>query len=168
APRAGGIRARARGGRREAPGAPRPSDADARDGAVSHLVRAHQRAVLVARGPRVASGPGALARRGRQAQFRGVASGTSWTTPALDVSVDRAGDVLAQPIEPGAFAPVATTDATRDGEVALEQRGQRIGEAGVGDLLVGLEVPAQAPAIEVARADRHPVIAQDRLRVQHL
>ncbi len=43
---------------------------------------------------------------------REVSSGTSWAVPAVDVSIDRAGDVLAQPVEPGSLAPEVTTDAT--------------------------------------------------------
>jgi len=54
--RAGRIPARAGRGRREASRAPHLSDADARHGAISPLVRAHQRAVLPARRPRRAAG----------------------------------------------------------------------------------------------------------------
>src|SRR5262249_23812795 len=35
------------------------------------------------------------------------------------------------------------------------------------DLLVGFQVPLEAPAVEVARADGNPVVAHSHLSVQH-
>src|SRR5438874_3422444 len=89
------------------------------------------------------------------------------SAPAIELPVEHSCDRLAQAVEPGALAPVAAAERARDGEVSREHRRRRIGKVRVGDLLIGLEVPAEAPAIEVARADRDPVIAQDHLRVQN-
>src|SRR5215468_5562109 len=92
---------------------------------------------------------------------------TPGTLPAVEITIDGAGDVLTQAVDPGALVPVAAADEPRHEEVPLEECGHGVGEARVGDFLVRLEVPAQAPAIEIARANRYPVIAQNDLAVQH-
>src|SRR5579863_4748019 len=82
--------------------------------------------------------------------------------------IEKARDVFAQPIEPGTLAPIPAADRAREEKVAFEQRRHGCGEARIRHLLVGFEIPPQAPAIEIARADGYPVITKNRLGVQHV
>src|SRR6185437_1508919 len=121
-------------------------DADADHRALPALVRAQQRAVHDRRAALVRPPP--------------------QPPPAVDVTIERARDALTQPIEPGALPPGAAAERARLGEIGAEQRRRAIREAGVGDLLVRFQVPAKAPAVQVARADRYPLITQGHLAVQ--
>src|SRR3569833_831994 len=51
--------------------------------------------------------------------------------------------------------------------ITFEYRGGGGRESDVLHLPAGLQVPLETPAIEVARADRHPVVGDDHLRMQH-
>src|SRR5256885_725283 len=70
-------------------------------------------------------------------------------------------------LSPGRRGPGGGADRAGRAKTPSNRGRRRIGKARVGDLLVGLRVPAEAPAIEVAGADRYPVVAQDHFRVQH-
>ena len=67
---------------------------------------------------------------------------------------------------PGTPAPVGIGALGALPEIPLKHGLHLAREHGVVHFLVGLEIPAQVPAVEIARTDRNPVVAQYRLGVQ--
>src|SRR5512146_1963216 len=100
-------------------------------------------------------------------QTSAEASAVAGPAPAVEYPVERSGDALAQAVEHGAPSPVASVELLRLAAVGREDRGGLRGERGAFDFLVGLEIPAEAPAVEIARAHAQPVIAQGHLPVEH-
>ena len=133
---------RRRGGR-EAPRRERLSHADASHGALPAGVRAYERALLGA----------------RYAYARGAASG--------DATIQYAGDPLLQAVDPGAPCQLRRLRISDCAQSPSNTAATMPAKAACLDLLVGFEIPLEAPAVEVARADRHPVVRNDHLRVQH-
>src|SRR6185437_16311693 len=87
--------------------------------------------------------------------------------PAIENPIERSGDALAQTVDHRPAPPVVPIELLRLVPISREDgRGLR-GERRILDFLVRLEIPAEAPAIEVARADADPVVAQRHLAVQH-
>src|SRR6185437_12008282 len=87
--------------------------------------------------------------------------------PAVENPVERSGDALAHTVEHGATPPVAAAELQRLLAVGREDPGRLCGQRGALDLLVGFQVPAKAPTVEIARAEAHPVVAERHLAVQH-
>src|SRR6185437_8384303 len=116
------------------------------------LFRAYQRVVFL---------PAGAATRGeRSVSARRPA-------PAVENPVESPRDALAHTVEQSAAAPVAAVELLRLGTVGREDRSGLRGELGALDLLVGLEIPAEAPAVEIARSQAQPVIAHRHLAVQY-
>lgn len=62
--------------------------------------------------------------------------------------------------------PEVEGDLQAIGEIRAKALGRRIGESRLEGFEVGIEVEAQIPMVEIARADAHPVIDQNHLQVQ--
>src|SRR5579864_3813063 len=87
-------------------------------------------------------------------------------SPLIEPSIECARDPLAQPVNPGSPGPATPIELERLGAVVFENCGGHGREIRILHLLVGLEVPLEAPAIEVARADRYPIVTYGHLAVQ--
>src|SRR5579883_1024064 len=102
----------------------------------------------------------------RAPRARADASAIAGSTPAVEEAVERPRDALTQTVEQCAAPPAMAVELQRLTAVCREDRRGLAGQRGALDFLVGLEIPAEAPAIEVARANAQPVIAQHHLPVQ--
>src|SRR6185437_5937243 len=94
-------------------------------------------------------------------------SAVAGPAPAVENPVERPGNALAQAIDQRPAPPVAPIELLRLVAIGREDGRRLRGERRILDLLVRLEIPAEAPAVEVARAEAHPVVAQRHLAVQH-
>src|SRR5690348_18513382 len=101
--------------------------------------------------------------RQRPSQPAPDASAISRSAPAVEDPVERPRDALAQTVDHGAAAPLAAVELLRIAAVGREGRRRLRRERGALDLLVRLQIPAEAPTVEIARADAQPVVAQSHL-----
>src|SRR5581483_2163266 len=96
-----------------------------------------------------------------------TSSGGVGTTPALEPSIKPTGNPFLQTVERRTLRPVAPVELQRHTAVFFEHAGSGPREGGTLHLLVGFEIPLEAPAIEIAGPDAHPVIANSHLSVQN-
>src|SRR5690606_14487659 len=112
--------------------------------------------------PENAFGHGRHGKYGRNRIIPGLPLGVAALAHRVSVqpAVDGAPEALRQARVPGAGAPDAVVDLLAVAEIAAEQGGGRLGELHVVDLLVRFQIPAQVPAVLVARTDGCPVVDQ--------
>jgi LmbE family N-acetylglucosaminyl deacetylase len=89
----------------------------------------------------------------RTSELYSAQSGNPGPTPTIQHPVQRAGDALLQSIQPRTLRPVAAAEHLGLRAIAFEYGGGHSGECCVLNLLVGLQVPLEAPAVEIAGAD---------------
>src|SRR5882724_787970 len=87
--------------------------------------------------------------------------------PPIQPPIERPRQPLLQPPHPGPLVPSPPIQLERLPAILLEHRGGNIRERRIVDLLVGLQVPLEAPSFECARYHRDPVVTDRHLPVEH-
>src|SRR5882762_5703108 len=87
--------------------------------------------------------------------------------PPIRPPVEHPRQPLLQAPHPRPLVPSPPIQLERLPAILLEHRGGNIRKRRIVDLLVGLQVPLEAPPIEVARPHRDPVVTDRHLPVKH-